>query len=71
MNVIYRELFCTCAGNRTVRSRESYLMLSSQRIPARSKLYRLIQYILNVSLTVHHELITQNTNVMHLILFIR
>jgi len=26
---------------------------------------------LNVSLTVHHELITQNTNVMHLILFIR
>ena len=26
---------------------------------------------LNVSLTVHHELIIQNTNVMHLILFIR
>jgi len=27
--------------------------------------------LLNVSLTVHHELIIQNTNVMHLILFIR
>ena len=26
---------------------------------------------LNVSLTVHHEFIIQNTNVMHLILFIR
>ena len=27
--------------------------------------------VLNVSLTVHHELIIQNTNVMHLILFVR
>jgi len=28
-------------------------------------------FVLNVSLTVHHELIIQNTNVMPLILFIR